>query len=252
MSPELTGAIAAAKKGAEKALQYFGHNPKVILKPDHTPVTQADKETEAIIKETILLFDKNTHFVGEESGGAFTYDSTWIIDPIDGTKNFIRGLPFWSILIAKCIKGEIVLGVSYTPQLHELVYAQKGQGAFRNGESIHVSSIKDIADAYISYPGDPSLFPKKDNVITLLNTCMSCRGFGDAYSYQLVAQGKIDSNIEPGFSVWDVAPFKVIIEEAGGKVTTFSGQPWTIKDNTMVASNGLLHDKVIEFLQLNQ
>lgn len=252
MSEELKTAIEAAKKGAEKALYYFGHNPKVLFKPDHTPVTKADQETESIIKQHLLENFTTSHFVGEETGGSFDHENTWIIDPIDGTKNFIRGLPFWSILIAKYVKGEITLGVSYTPQMNELIYAEKGHGAFRNGEKITVSKISGITDAFMSYPGNPSEFPNTDNLLKLISACMGFRGFGDAFAYQLLANGRIDINLESAVKAWDVAPFKIIIEEAGGKVTNLFGKPWAVNDTTILATNGTLHDEVIEILNLKQ
>lgn len=248
MSEALQITIEAAKKGAEKALSYFHHQPKVTKKSDNSPVTIADQETEATIKTFLLNYDTNAQFVGEETGGNLDDADAWIIDPIDGTKNFIRSLPFWSILIARYTKGEVTLGVSYTPQMDELIYAEKGKGAYRNGEKIAVSHIQSMADAFLSYTANPVSFPRTDSVTKLLNACMSWRGFGDAFAYQLLASGRIDINIENNVSVWDVAPFAVIIPEAGGTVTNFLGKPWSITDDTIVASNGRLHEEVIEIL----
>lgn len=252
MSDNLTLAITAAKKGAEKALSYFQKNPEVTIKSDQTPVTIADKQTEEIIKQTILQKLPHTSFVGEETGGTFDKNNVWIIDPIDGTRNYIRGVPFWSILIAHFANGIIDLGVSYTPLLNELLYAEKDKGAFLNETRIHVSDTSSLTNAYVSFPGNPSEFQQTENVLRLLTAAYSNRGFGDAYAYHLVANGRIDVNFEPEINVWDVAPFKVIIEEAGGMVTNLHGNPWTVDDTTVVASNGKLQKEVIEILNLKQ
>lgn len=248
MSNELKIAIEAAKKASERALYYFNNVPPVTIKPDNTPVTKADKETEVIIREHITNEFPNASFVGEEFGGNLTKGDVWIIDPIDGTKNFIRGIPLWAILIALLRDGEIILGVSYVPTVNELLYAEKGTGAFLNGKKINVSKIKNIEDSTITHTGNPYRFSNPENVGNLLNKSAHARGFGDAYSYHLVATGRADINFEPEVNLWDVAPFKIIIEEAGGKITTLSGDPWNVNIKDFVATNGLLHDEVIEIL----
>lgn len=136
MSEELKIAIEAAKKGAEAALRYYEKNPAFEVKPDNSPVTKADKEAEDIIKKTIVSHFPHAQFLGEETGGTLDADDFWCIDPIDGTKNFIRGLPFWGIEIAHIIDSEIVLGLSYGPVIEEMLYAEKGKGAFMNGTPI--------------------------------------------------------------------------------------------------------------------
>ncbi|MBI2032961.1 MAG: inositol monophosphatase [Candidatus Levybacteria bacterium] len=252
MANALNVACEAVKKGAERALKYFSHNPEVFLKSDNTPFTVADKETETTIKETILQTFPDAHFVGEEFGGSFDSEDVWIIDPIDGTKNFIRSLPFWSILVAHYKNGEITEGVSYTPLMKELLYAEKGEGAYINEKKVSVSKTSNVTQAYISYPAVPSHFPYPENVSRILVAAQCARGFGDAFAYHLVANGRIDINMEPDIKVWDIAPFRVIIDEAGGKITNLQGKPWTVKDTTVVATNGLLHEEVIEILNLKQ
>lgn len=248
MSDELKIAIEAAKKGAEVALKYFTNLPPVIIKPDNTPVTKADKETEEIIRNHITQNFPNASFVGEEFGGSFTQGDVWIIDPIDGTKNFIRGIPMWSILIALWRDGEIIAGLSYMPGINEMLYAEKGIGAFLNDRKIATSKIEKIADATITHTGNPFSFKNPASIGNLLNASAHSRGFGDAYSYHLVANGRADINFEPEVSIWDVAPFKIIIEEAGGKITSLNGSPWSLDIKDFVATNGLLHDEVIRIL----
>lgn len=248
MSNELTIALEAVKKASEKAMYYFENIPPVTIKPNNTPVTKADKETETVIREYISSKFPNASFVGEEHGGTFSKGDVWIIDPIDGTKNFIRGIPLWAILVALWRDGEVIAGVSYMPAIDELLYAEKGSGAFLNGKKVSVSKIENIKDSTITHTGNPCSFKNPERVRKLLEACLHARGFGDAYSYHLVATGRADINFEPEVSVWDVAGFKVIIEEAGGKITNLNGEPWTVGIKDFVATNGLLHDEVIAIL----
>lgn len=244
MPSELKIAIEAAKKGAEVALTYFGKKINVEIKSNNTPVTVADREAEEAIKQYILGYFPNSEFVGEESGGDLTKDDFWIIDPIDGTKNYTRGLPLWSILIAHYKQGKISVGVSNTPLMNEVMYAELDHGAYLNGKKIYVSKINKLKDAFISY-GDIMTLNEK-NISKLSKICISSRGFGDAWSYHLLANGRIDIMIEKENSAWDVAPFKLIIEEAGGKFSTIEGKEWEVIDRSCIATNGLLHDEVVK------
>lgn len=244
MSNNLKIAIEAARVGAKIAVGYFNSGLKVEIKSNNTPVTIADRETENAIKNYISKKYPNSKFLAEESGGNTNEGDFWIIDPIDGTKNYVRGIPFWAILLAHCKNGKIKEGVSYTPLVNELIYAQLGQGAYLNGEKVIVSKVSHIEDAFISYGDIMTL--KEDKISRLSKRCVSSRGFGDAYSYHLVASGRIDIMVENENSAWDVAPFKVIIEEAGGKVTTIEGSDWKFSDKSCIATNGLLHDEVVK------
>lgn len=249
MSNELKVAIEAAKAGAKIALKYFDKNPHVETKLDNSPVTKADRESEEIIKQIILRAFPKTHFLAEESGGIITDDDLWIIDPIDGTKNFIRHLPFWSVLLAFCRNREVLVGVSFSPTLDELIYAEKGSGTYINGKKTRVSKIDNFKDAFVNY-GDLKKFneQQREAILSLSKRAMSVRGIGHPYGYNQVALGNIDASIDPKPYAWDVAACKVIIEEAGGKVTNFDGKEWSLGDSTAVATNGLLHDEVIKIL----
>jgi histidinol-phosphatase len=251
MSDELQIAIEAAKKGAAKALTYFGNNPTVMIKPDHSPVTQADKESEEIIKSFILSQDKNAKFIGEEGGGNLDVDETWIIDPIDGTKNFMRGIPQWAVLIAHYKNGVCDVGISYIPVIDEMCYAQKGKGSFINAKQIHVSKIDKLSDAYFSH-GETMTFNNIPALLTLSKQVFTQRSHGDAATYNNLASGKIDIVADPKNHVWDSAPFSIIIPEAGGKVSTLDGKPWTVHATDFLATNGFLHDQVIEILNPKQ
>lgn len=248
MSDELKVAIEAARAGAEVALKYYNTTLEVDYKTDRSPVTIADKETEETIKRTILNAFPDAKFVGEETGGRPTGETFWIIDPIDGTKMFIRGLPYWSVLIALCKNKEITLGVSYMPDFDELIHAEKGAGAYLNDKKIIVSKVDDITKAYFSY-SEITWYKDKGLLINSLDNFACVRSIGDAHSYHLVAKGKFDIFTEPSPSLWDIAPFKVIVEEAGGKVTDLKGNPWNVDNKGgIIASNGLLHDQVIRIL----
>lgn len=248
MSDELKVAIEAAKAGARAALKYFNTNPSFVLKPDGTPVTKADKESEEAIRQTILKAFANARFLGEEGGGNLTKNELWVIDPLDGTKNFIRGLPFWGIEIAFVRDKKIILGVSFGPCIDELLYAEKAGGAFCNGTRTFVSKIPNLPDAFLNHGTTLYFEEKTQNLLALLNKVNRERGYGDFYGYHLVATGRADIMLDARNGPWDIAALKVVIEEAGGRVTNFEGKPWSLSDSTAVATDSLLHDKVINIL----
>lgn len=249
MSNELKVAIEAAKAGAKVALKYFNKNPKVTVKPDNSPVTLADKEAEQTIKEIISRYYPSPSFLAEETVKTSLDDNFWVINPIDGTKNFLRGLPFWGVEIAFVKDNQIVVGVIYAPcLLTDLLYAEKGRGAYLNDDRITVSKITKLDEAFLIH-GTINYFEKRiPQFLKLLNNVYRERGYGDFYGYGLVAQGKADIMMDAHNGPWDIAAVKVIVEEAGGKVTNFQGQDWQLTDSTAVATNGLLHDQVIHIL----
>jgi histidinol-phosphatase len=221
------------------------------MKPDNTPVTIADREGEVIIRETILKEFPQANFVGEEMGGSMDKSEFWTIDPIDGTKNFMRGVGLWSILIAYYKDGQFQLGVSYVPVLDEIAYGERGKGAFLNDKEVHVSKIQYIEDCYISH-GELRYMENLPGINTLSNRVMTMKGIGDAWSYHLVASGRIDAMMEAYTNIWDVAPFSVIIEEAGGKFTNLKGEKWTLADTSALASNGLIHEEIARIVNKNE
>lgn len=248
MSSELKVAIAAAKAGAKVAIKYFNRNPKVTVKPDNSPVTQADKEAQQAIINVINNHFPGSKFLAEEAKATKVAGDFWVIDPIDGTKNFIRGLPFWGVEIAFVKDNQIVVGVTYSPCFDELLYAEKSQGAYINGKRVSVSKIKRLSEAFLVH-GTVSYFDKTGpNLLQLFDKVYRERGYADFYGYGLVAQGKVDIMMDARNGPWDIAPVKIIIEEAGGKVTNFQGQDWQLTDTTAVATNGLLHDQIIKIL----
>lgn len=243
-------ALDAAKKAEEIILSYYTGDIKVELKEDETPVTLADRGAEKAIREIIKQAFPDHGFLGEEYGiekGDSPY--IWIIDPIDATKNYIRKIPIFGTQIALMKDQELILGVSNAPLLNEILYAEKDKGAFLNGESIKVSNVSKPADAMICH-GGINWFVEKGTfggIYDLINNTARSRGFGDFYMYHLVASGRVDAVIEAAISFWDIAAITVIVREAGGKVTDIQGQSITKDTTSLVATNGILHNKVLDY-----
>lgn len=241
-------AIEAAKKGAEHALSYYEKHIPVEQKPNHTPVTIADKETEEIIKQVILRNDPDAQFVGEESGGSFDKENFWLIDPIDGTIFFTRDIPLWGILITYIDHGQALFAVSYLPLLNELLYGEKGKGAFLNGKRISISNTKSISDAVFTHGSIHKVVDRLPGFIDLSKKAYKMKGISESYQYHLLATGKTEGLFDGGSSPWDVAGLNMIISEAGGKVTNFLGNAWSFSDNNIIATNGHIHDDVLEIV----
>lgn len=248
-SNELQVAIEAAKRGAQVVLKYFKTDLSIEYKKDQTIVTKADKATEEEIKKTILASFPDAKFVGEESGGNTNQDEFWIIDPIDGTRGFAHKIPMWAILIALCRKGEVIAGVAHLPLLDELLYGEKGKGAFdKNGDSINVSKVSECKKAFIAN-GSPRHFKDKSIILRLIENSASIRCFEPtSYSDVLVSTGRLDAYVDGYAYLWDAAPFRLLIEEAGGKFTNLDGTPWTIKSRGYISSNGILHDEIVNIV----
>lgn len=256
MNETLSAAIEAAKAAGEIALHYFRTNLTVETKADRTPVTRADRECEARIIEILSARFPDHGFLGEELGERPGKTNTrWIIDPIDGTKNFIRGIPFFATLIALEEAGEITTGVMYAPAIEDLLYAQKGQGAFvqttsENDRQVRVSDVVDLSDAMLIHGGlnDLKTRPCWQPFLSLVDATSRQRGFGDALGHSIVISGQAEVTLEPEIKPWDVAPTKILVTEAGGRYSDFAGNP-SIYTGTAVISNGRVHDEVIAILQ---
>ena len=241
-------ALKAAHAAEDIVLTYFGKDIDVTLKSDQSPVTIADKEAEKVIVDTIRATFPDHGFLGEETGTtASQAEYTWIIDPIDGTRNFIRGVPLFGTLIALMKDNEVILGVSNMPVLRELIHAEKGKGAYKDGVRLSVSSKKTLGEAYLSY-GGISQFIKQDMLPQLLSIVGETgrnRDFGDCWQYHLLAEGKIDIVVDHKVKIWDVAPAKIIVEEAGGTFTDKDGNSLGKGTFVAVATNGLLHAQTL-------
>jgi histidinol-phosphatase len=246
---EVAAAIAAARAAGEVAMRYYRGGFQVTIKADQTPVTQADREAEQAIKRVLGRAFPNHGFLGEEFGEEGPKDRRWIIDPIDGTKNFIRRIPIWAVLIGLEEAGEVTAGVVFNPASDELLWARRGDGAWSGGERLRVSDCAALSDAFLLH-SDLRLVREAgywDPFMRMLDRCGRTRGFGDYYGYGLVASGKAEIYLETDLKPWDAAPVKILVEEAGGRLTDFDGRP-TIYGGSVLATNGRLHDLALRTL----
>jgi histidinol-phosphatase len=247
--PTVAAAVEAALAAGEVAMRYYRGGFEVTIKPDQTPVTQADREAEETITGILGRAFPDHGFLGEEFGQQGPTDRRWIIDPIDGTMNFVRHLPIWAVLIALEEHGEITTGVVLNPVTGELYTARKGQGAFANGERLRVSDGDDLKDALLLHSSLNLLraTPYWDGFVRAVDAAERTRGFGDYYGYCLVAAGKAEIYAEVDLKRWDWAPMKILVEEAGGRLTDFGGRPDS-RDGTVLATNGRLHAEALRLL----
>ena len=245
----LDAAVDAARAAGRIALKYFRGGFDVAKKPDDTPVTPADREAEQAIVEILGRAFPDCGVLGEEFGGRGTREVRWIIDPIDGTKNFVRGIGIWATLIALEERGEVTVGVIHNPVTAELYTARRGAGAFLNGERIRASDVAELGRAFFLHAG-LGIVRKGghwDGFARLIDATDRQRGFGDYMGYGLVAEGKAEIYAELDLKPWDLAAPKILVEEAGGRFTDFAGRP-TIYTGTALATNGRLHAAALALL----
>ncbi len=226
---------------------------RVDRKPDHTPVTDADLAVEDAVRAQLATRRPDDAVLGEERGGSGCAGRAWVLDPIDGTKNFLRGIPVWATLIALVDDGRPVVGVVSAPALGRRWWAAEGGGAHAAGADgaarpIAVSAVSELADAYVSTTHLGTWSPRRDSYLALADACWENRAFGDFWHHCLVAEGALDLAAEPIVSSWDVAAVQVIVEQAGGRFTDLSGVP-THEGGTALSSNGLLHDAALVLLR---
>jgi histidinol-phosphatase len=251
-SADLALALALADAADVLALQRFRALDLVVeTKPDLTPVSDADRAVEAAIRTTLAAQRPDDALLGEEFGDDGGGDRRWIVDPIDGTKNFVRGMPVWATLIALSDHDRIVLGVVSAPALGRRWWAAAGEGTWtsdldRSVRRCQVSQVSALADAYLSYSSlsgwNGKGFP------TLMDTVWRTRAVGDFWSHVLVAEGAVDISAEPEVSLWDIAPLQIIVEEAGGRFSDLSGVARPDR-GSILCSNGRLHDAALELLR---
>jgi len=244
-------AVNVAQRAGRLALGYFDSGLTVEWKQDCSPVTAADREAEHLLRTTLLGAFPDDGFLGEESGSTpGTSGFRWIIDPIDGTRSFVRGIPIWATLVGLEYKGEQILGVVDVPALGHTYRALRGDGAYRGDRRIHVSQVDKLAQAQIFY-SSLSWFIKggcQNAFLDLASRTQRQRGFGDFYGFVLVAQGSGELMVEHGVHVWDVAAIKPLIEEAGGRYSDWDGKP-DIHRPDVIVSNGRLHEKALRILR---
>jgi len=244
-------AVAAAQQAGQLALGFFDTDINVEWKHDQSPVTIADRNAEQLLRTTLLGKFPTDGFLGEEFGDRpGTSGFRWIVDPVDGTRSFIRGIPLWATLVGLEYRDEPIAGVAYVPTLGHTYRALRGDGCYRNERRIRVSDVATLQDAILFY-SSISWFVKAGRAkdfLQLASLTQRQRGFGDFYGFVLVAQGSGEVMVEHGVHVWDVAAIKPIVEEAGGRFSDWEGKP-RIDRPDVIASNGKLHDEVLRILR---
>jgi histidinol-phosphatase len=238
VSPDLELALRLADAADALSLGRFRTGIPVETKPDLTPVTEVDRAVEAAIRRLLVDARPDDAILGEEEGSSGESRRRWIVDPIDGTRNYARGVPVWGTLIALEEAGVVRLGVASAPALRRRWWAERGAGAFAEGERIAVSRVARVEDAVLS-------FAYKNVIPELAARAWHVRGLGDFWAHMLVAEGAVDGAFEAfGANEWDLAAVQVIVEEAGGRFSDFAGVP-RIDAGEGVSSNGLLHEELV-------
>ena len=247
-SPYLATALDAAHAAADVVRHYYQSNLAITIKADKSPVTEADVETEKTIRAIIAAKYPDHGFYGEETGSShLDAEYVWIVDPIDGTKAFVREYPMFSTQIALMHRGRLIVGVSSAPAYGELAFGEIGVGAWLNDAPIRVSEIATIEDAALSTGNLKTLatgprWPAFGRLVGRLNRI---RGYGDFLHYHLLASGRIDAVVESDVNILDVGACAVIVEAAGGRFTDIDGQPLGLASGSVLATNGRLHEAVL-------
>lgn len=261
-STDLEFASSLADLADKLALARFGAcDLQVEQKPDLSPVTETDRAIERALRERIAAERPGDSVLGEEAGTSGEGGRRWILDPIDGTRNYSRGIPIFATLIALEVDGEIGLGLASAPALGRRWWAERGKGAYRNdgpirvsgverlkdatmsigfGHRMKVSSVERLEEAVVSFELSEGI----ERLAPLAERAWHTRSFGDFWQHMLVAEGCVDVAIDPAVKIWDCAPLKIILEEAGGKFTDLAGRP-VIDGGSGVSTNGLLHAEAL-------
>lgn len=245
-------AIEGAYRAGKRTLAYFNAGVAVHIKDDETPVTIADREGERILRETIGQYFPDHAILGEEEGVTDgNPDFRWVLDPIDGTKSFIAGVPLYGVLVGVEVQNVPVVGVIYLPALDEMVWAAKGHGCHWNGRPCRVSSVSELKDALIVSSSIVRCQKRSDAFDRLATLTRQQTTWGDAYGYALVATGRAEVMLDAVQSPWDVGPMIPIMQEAGGHFTDWQGDA-TIYAGEGVAVNAALQESVLDILRNEQ
>jgi len=251
-SAELKAAIEAAEAAARVIRELYRRNLAVVTKADKSPVTEADVKAEEAIRDVLARRFPSFGFYGEETGQhAMGAESIWLVDPIDGTKSFVRECPFFSPQIALLRAGRITLGVSSAPAYEEFAWAERGEGAWLGDRRIRVSGVVDIDSAIVSSGNLKTLAagPRWARYGQLVTRVNRIRGYGDFVHYHLLARGALDAVIESDVNILDIAALTVIVEEAGGTFTDLDGGAIGLASTSVLATNGALHAPLLAALR---
>jgi histidinol-phosphatase len=240
---------------------------EVVVKPDMTPVSESDKRAEIAIRQRLAHVRPDDAVIGEEFGGGpdtgldadgqratsgsdGASQRTWVVDPIDGTKSYVRGMDTWSTLVALMVDDVVVVGVVSMPAVGKRWWATLGGGAFADGRRIQASAVPDLSDAQLLWSGvhEWDAVGGTERLLTLARACWRTRGIGDAWQYMMVAEGAAEIAVDPQVTLWDMAAVSIVVEEAGGRFTSVDGVPGPAGGSGL-ATNGVLHDSVLEFLR---
>lgn len=257
VADDLALALELADQTDTLTMDRFGAlDLRIETKPDLTPVTDADRGAEEALRASLATARPDDTVFGEEFGGTTTLTGRqWVIDPIDGTKNFVRGVPVWCTLIALLEDGVPTVGVVSAPALARRWWAGLGQGAFGSfagtTRKLSVSGVADLASASLSYSDLTTGWDdRRDNFVALTDAVWRVRAYGDFWSYCMVAEGAVDIACEPEVKLWDIAPLDILIREAGGTFTSVDGAPGP-HGGSALATNGLVHASVLDRLAGN-
>lgn len=249
--PDLRLALALADRADQMTMgRYRAEDLVISAKPDLTPVTDADRAVELTLRQILTGERPDDAVYGEETGGSLDGSRSWVIDPIDGTKNFVRGVPVWATLIGLLDEGIPVVGVVSAPALARRWWAARGQGAWvsepgTERRRCRVSAVSELSEASISYAslGGWRDVGRRDEMLQLLDSAWRTRAYGDFWSYMMVAEGSVDACAEPDLEIYDMVAPAAIVMEAGGSFTSLTGTPGPHGSDAL-ASNGLLHERM--------
>jgi histidinol-phosphatase len=251
MNPDLRLALELADAADAITLQHFQSATLAVrTKIDMSPVSEADEAVERALRERLAAERPEDGIVGEEFGTSGTGARRWVLDPIDATANYVRGIPVYGTLIALVENDRPVVGVISSPAMSRRWWASRGDGAFCHGRAMHVSRIDTVEGAHIAYASvkDWEKHHRGEQFLALMRRCTRARGFGDFWMHMLVAEGAIEIACEPEVAPWDMAAVQIIVEEAGGRFTDLRGDA-RFDGGSGVSTNGVLHDEVLEALR---
>lgn len=253
MSPRLAFAVDAAFRGGRSTLAHFQTGAAVERKADASPVTIADKNAERLIREAIIAAFPGELILGEEEGGDVNAPEQWIIDPIDGTKSFVAGVPLYATLLSYEVDGRPIVGVCYFPALDEMLFAELGSGTVWNGRPARVSKRETLNGSILCAAGHKSQakFGRSEGLNRAAERALATRTWCDAYGHALVATGRAEAMLDPVVARYDISAMRIIVEEAGGKCSAYDGgDPFRPRhpngDYEFVTSNGLVHDELLD------
>lgn len=251
MPDPLKVAVNAAETASRVAMRAFGKKIRIERKKDDTPVTEYDRGAEEAARRVIARAFPGDGVLGEEFGATREgAESRWILDPIDGTKSFVRGLPYWGTLVAREVRGRITTGVINLPAMGIIAWAQRGRGAYVNGRRVRVSAHTGLSRAYVLH-GDLDLFVRHRAFGRLANVAKRgaiIKAIGDCPAYVWLASGRAEAMLEAVVDAWDIAAAKVIVEEAGGRFTDWHGRD-THMIRTVLATNGRVHGPLLSIFR---